>query len=120
MKRRDFLRLGPAGIVLPSLINGFTLKAFAESPLVSALTQAPTETDHVLVLIQLNGGNDGLNTVIPFDQYDNLANARSNILIPRNKILKLNGGGNAGFHPAMTGLQTLFNEEKLQIIQSVG
>lgn len=121
MKRREFLRnLGPAGIVLPSLINGFTLKAFAESPLVSALTQAPTETDHVLVLIQLNGGNDGLNTVIPFDQYDNLANARSNILIPRNKILKLSGGGTSGFHPSMEGLQTLFNEEKLQVIQSVG
>ena len=68
MKRREFLQtLGPAGIVFPALINGLTFKAFAESPLVSALTQAPTETDHVLVIIQLNGGNDGLNTVIPFD-----------------------------------------------------
>ncbi len=60
MKRRDFLQaIGPAGIVFPALINGFSFKAFAESPLVSALTQAPTETDHVLVIIQLNGGNDG-------------------------------------------------------------
>ncbi len=121
MKRRDFLRnLAPAGIVFPSLLNGFTVKAFAESPLVASLTQAPTETDHVLVIIQLNGGNDGLNTVIPFDQYDRLANARSNILLPRNKILKLDGTTFTGLHPTMTGLQTLFNEEKLQIIQSVG
>ena len=121
MKRREFLQtLGPAGIVFPALINGLTFKAFAESPLVSALTQAPTETDHVLVIIQLNGGNDGLNTVIPFDQYDKLANARSNIILPQNKLLKLNGTSFTGLHPSMTGLQTLFNEEKLQIIQSVG
>ena len=121
MKRRDFIRSSaPAGIVFPALINGFTFKAFAESPLVSALTQAPTETDHVLVIIQLNGGNDGLNMVIPIDQYDNLAIARSNIILPKNKILKLNGTSFTGLHPSMTGLQTLFNQEKLQIIQSVG
>jgi len=121
MKRRDFIRsTAPAGIVFPALINGFTFKAFAESPLVSSLTQAPTETDHVLVIIQLNGGNDGLNMVIPMDQYDNLANARSNIILPKNKILKLNGTSFTGLHPSMTGLQTLFNQEKLQIIQSVG
>ena len=121
MKRRDFIRsTAPAGIIFPALINGFTFKAFAESPLVSALTQAPTETDHVLVIIQLNGGNDGLNMVIPIDQYDNLAIARSNIILPKNKILKLNGTSFTGLHPSMTGLQTLFNQEKLQIIQSVG
>ncbi len=121
MKRRDFIRnTAPAGIVFPALINGFTFKAFAESPLISALTQAPTETDHVLVIIQLNGGNDGLNMVIPMDQYDNLANARSNIILPKNKILKLNGTSFTGLHPSMTGMQTLFNQEKLQIIQSVG
>jgi len=121
MKRRDFIRRSaPAGIVFPALINGFTFKAFAESPLVSALTQAPTETDHVLVIVQLNGGNDGLNMVIPIDQYDNLTNARSNIIIPRNKILKLNGTSFTGLHPSMTGLQTMFNDEKLKIVQSVG
>ncbi len=121
MRRRDFIRrTAPAGIIFPALINGFTFKAFAESPLISALTQAPTETDHVLVIIQLNGGNDGLNMVIPFDQYDNLSNARSNIIIPRSKILKLDGTSYTGLHPSMKGLQTLFNEEKLNIIQSVG
>jgi uncharacterized protein (DUF1501 family) len=121
VKRRDFIRsTAPAGIVFPALINGFTFKAFAESPLVSALTQAPTETDHVLVIIQLNGGNDGLNMVIPLDQYDNLAIARSNIILPKEKILKLNGTSFTGLHPSMSGLQTLFNQEKLQIIQSVG
>ena len=121
MRRRDFLgKALPAGIVLPSLINGFTFKAFGESPLISALTAATTETDHVLVLIQLNGGNDGLNMVVPLDQYDNLANARSNIILPQSKILSLDGTSHTGLHPAMTGLQSLFNDGKLKIMQSVG
>ena len=67
MKRRDFLTKAiPAGVVLPSLINGFSVKAFGASTLLSALTSAQVETDHVFVIIQLNGGNDGLNTFIPF------------------------------------------------------
>lgn len=110
----------PAGIVLPALINGFSFTALGESPLLTALTAATTETDHVLVLIQLNGGNDGLNMVIPLDQYDNLANARSNIILPQSKILTLNGTTQTGLHPAMTGLQSLFNDGKLKLIQSVG
>ncbi len=121
MKRRNFLGTAiPAGVMLPALINGFTFKAFGASPLMSAILSAPTQTDHVLVLIQLNGGNDGLNMVIPLDQYDNLANARTNIIIGQDKILKLNGITKTGLHPAMTGLQSLYNEGKLQIIQSVG
>lgn len=46
-------------------------------------------TDRVLELVQLNGGNDGLNMVIPIDQYSALANARNNILIPQASVLKL-------------------------------
>ncbi|RZL59497.1 MAG: hypothetical protein EOO93_15700, partial [Pedobacter sp.] len=71
MKRREFLtKAMPAGVVLPSLIGGFSLKAFGASSLLSAITAANQETDHVLVIIQLNGGNDGLNMILPLDQYD--------------------------------------------------
>jgi uncharacterized protein (DUF1501 family) len=121
MKRRDFLaKAVPAGIVMPALINGYAFKAFGASPLMSALTAAPTETDHVLVIIQMTGGNDGLNMVVPLDQYGNLANARSNIILPQNKILALDGTTMTGLHPAMTGMQSLFNDGKLKIVQSVG
>lgn len=120
MKRRDFLgKTLPAGVLLPSLINGFSLKAFGSSSLLAAMTGAAEETDHVLVIIQLNGGNDGLNMVIPLDSYDNLALARPNIILPQNKIIKL-GQYNTGIHPKMTGLGRLYEEEKVQIIQSVG
>src|SRR5476651_1502600 len=121
MKRRDFLRTAiPAGVVLPALLSGFTFEAFGASPMLSALTGITENTDHVLVLVQMTGGNDGLNMVIPLDQYDNLVNARSNIIIPKSKILTLDGTSYTGLHPAMTGLQSLFNEGKLKIVQSVG
>lgn len=120
MKRRDFLiKTIPAAIV-PSLINGYSVRAMGPSPMLDAMMNMATETDHVLVIIQLNGGNDGLNMVIPRDTYSAYYNARTNIAIPENKILALNGNAKTGLHPAMTGMQTLYNEGKLSIIQSVG
>lgn len=122
MKRRDFVRHTlPATITLPSILGGFSVKAFTDDhPLVQALLGSNTETDKVLVLVQLNGGNDGLNTVIPIEYYGNYYNARKNIAIPQNKILTLNGNSKTGIHPSMTGFQNLFNDGKLAIIQSVG
>lgn len=111
----------PATITMPALLNGFSVKAFTRtSPLVQALMGTTTETDKVLVLIQLNGGNDGLNMVIPLEFYGNYLNARQNIAIPQNKVLALNGTAKTGLHPSMTGLQTLYNEGKLSIVQAVG
>jgi uncharacterized protein (DUF1501 family) len=122
MKRRNFLKRSiPAATFLPAYINGMAVRAFgAESSLMQQLALPPIETDHVLVIVQLTGGNDGLNTVIPISTYDNYYNARQNIAIPTNKILKLNGYDNAGLNPAMTGMQTLYNEDKLTILQAVG
>ena len=55
MKRREFFQKGlPATALLPGLINGYSVRAFADdSPLVQALMQGITDTDHVLVIIQL-------------------------------------------------------------------
>ncbi|MFM2206996.1 MAG: hypothetical protein RL213_971 [Bacteroidota bacterium] len=118
MKRRTFLEQVAAATVLPSLINGFSFRTFAQSPLMNALA-ASTVDDHVLVLIQLNGGNDGLNTVIPLDQYGNLSAARSNILIPSNQVLPLTGTNLTGFHPAMNGMRQLYDSGNLSVIQGV-
>ncbi|NBX80530.1 MAG: DUF1501 domain-containing protein, partial [Flavobacteriales bacterium] len=77
-----------------------------------------TGEDRVLVLIRLNGGNDGLNTLIPLDQYSKLTIQRPNILIPENQLLSLTADN--ALHPSMTGMKNMFNDGKLSIIQNVG
>ena len=120
MKRREFLGKS-AAVTLPALIGGYSVKALNEnSPLVQALMGTGTDTDHVLVIVQLSGGNDGLNMVIPISTYSLYNAARTNIAIPENRILPLNGYANTGLHPSMTGLQTMYNDTKLKVIQAVG
>src|SRR5213083_715856 len=111
MKRRDFLKHSiPAATLLPAIIDGYSVKAFTgNSPLLLALLNPTIYTDHVLVIVQLSGGNDGLNMVIPVENYSNYFNARSNIAIPQNRVLALTGTNKTGFHPAMTGLQSIYN-----------
>jgi len=62
MKRRDFLQKAITASALPLFINGFPIQTLADNPIIQYLGKAGAE-DRVLVLIQLNGGNDGLNTV---------------------------------------------------------
>src|SRR5688500_2529186 len=119
MKRRDFFRTTLPAAVLPGIINGFSLKSFAADSPLSQLLGGGTDTDHVLVIVQLQGGNDGLNMVIPRDQYSKYFNARSNVAIAENRILPLNGKDKTGLHPSMDGLQKMYNEETLAIVQSV-
>jgi uncharacterized protein (DUF1501 family) len=120
MKRRDFLRNTSTGVLLPSLVGGMSFRAFgAESHIMQSLLAPPvTETDHVFVIIQLNGGNDGLNMVVPIENFNSYVNARQNIYIPENKLLPLNG--KSGLHPAMTGLHSLYDKGQLSVVQSVG
>ncbi len=118
MQRRKFLKLGIQSTVIPSLFTGISAKAFGNASLLNTLSAV--DNDHVLVLIQLAGGNDGLNTIIPVEIYGRYSAVRSNIAIPQASVLPLQNYDKAGFHPALTGLQTLFNEEKLTAIQSVG
>ena len=120
MKRKEFLQKAATAGILPFFINGFNVKMHGATPMLQAIAEAAAKNGRVFVLIQLNGGNDGLNTIIPIDQYSNLSNARSNILIQQSKVLALNGSSTTGMHPAMTGLNTMFNDGKVSIIQSVG
>lgn len=118
MKRRSFFKNTISSVVLPSFINGFSIKAMASSPFFDAINNS-ADTDHVLVLVQLSGGNDGLNTVIPLEFYDAYHTARTNIAIPQDKVLSLNGYDKAGLHPAMTQLQQLYGDGKMSLIQAV-
>jgi uncharacterized protein (DUF1501 family) len=121
MNRRDFLAAS-SSFLLPMTLNGMGIKAFNEnSALVQSLRHTvAANTDRILVMINMIGGNDGLNMVIPLDQYSAYNNLRSNIAIPQTSVLGLTGMPETGLHPAMTGLQNMYNDGKLSIIHSVG
>lgn len=116
MDRRKFIQYSSATAALPFFFQGQWLRAVAGHPASDLLSTY--NTGRKLVLIQLDGGNDGLNMVIPISQYDNLANARRNILVDQAQILKLTN--ETGLHPAMPELTNLYKEGKVQIIQGVG
>lgn len=115
MNRRNFLKNTATAA---TMIGGHTIYADTSNPMVQALMEMMINTDRVLIIIQQNGGNDGLNTIFPFDQYDNLKAARTNMLMPVTSILKLND--KTGIHPAMEGVYNLFKDGKAGVIQSVG
>lgn len=104
-----------AAVTVPVLLSGMTVNAMAKSSIFNAIND---DSDRVLVLIQLNGGNDGLSMLMPINQYDNLANARANIIIPENNYLTIDN--DLGLHPVMTGMKGLYDEGKMTIVQSVG
>lgn len=114
MKRRDFLKMSSLA-AMATTVNGISVKAFGEE----GLFKTRNSNGNILVIIQLSGGNDGLNTVIPLDKYSELSNARSNILINQADVLPLTGQANTGFHPSMSKMQQLFNDGKMNIIQGV-
>jgi uncharacterized protein (DUF1501 family) len=115
MKRRDFLKNASlASLSLPFISNGFSMQAISKE----LFEYSKNAEDRVLVLIRMNGGNDGLNMVFPVDQYANLMIQRPNILIPQNQLLPLTS--DVALHPKMTGMQDMFNNGKLSVIQNVG
>ncbi len=115
MKRRDFVKsLALASAGTPILLNDMQLQSIGKD----LFTVAKNAEDRVLVIIRLNGGNDGINTVIPRDQYSNLTIQRNNVLIPEANVLPLTT--DVGLHPVMTGMQDMFNSGKLGIVQNVG
>ena len=118
MRRRKFLKNTASGLVLPTIAGGIGFKTLEMTNIAQALQMA-NESDKVIVMINLSGGNDGLNTVIPLDQMSSLSNARSNVLIQESHILKLDGT-DVGLHPAMTEMKEMYDEGKLSIVQNVG
>jgi uncharacterized protein (DUF1501 family) len=118
MNRRRFLQKAAPLVAVPFFGNSMVASVVRLSANDAALLQAGASNDRVLVVIQLNGGNDGLNTVFPLDQYSRLAAARPNIIVPDTSILPL-GSFQTGLHPVMTGLKSLYDEKRLTVVQGV-
>ncbi|MEN7549552.1 DUF1501 domain-containing protein [Rapidithrix thailandica] len=110
--RRRFLKNSALATAGASLIPGF-LKAFERQQ----LSPAPHEREKILVVVQLSGGNDGLNTVIPY-RNDIYYRSRPNIALPKEKVLNLNG--EQGLHPSLLPLKRLYDQGWLSILNEVG
>ncbi len=123
MKRRTFIqRLAATGIVLPVTMGFPRVRAFAKAPSGSPFMRIMSATnDNVLVMIRLAGGNDGLNTVVPFEN-DVYYNSRTgdDLAIARDTVVRLSDSGTLGLHPGLAALAPLYQERKVSIIQNVG
>lgn len=110
MNRRNFLQksmIATAGsVLLPNILHA---QGGSES--------ATLEGRRNLVLIHLSGGNDGLNTIVPYEN-DVYYKLRPNIAIPKKEVIKL--GSDQGFNPALAALRPLFENGQMSILNNVG
>lgn len=100
-----------------SLISLAPTVPFFLTNLGQANTAAKKHQERVLVVIQLSGGNDGINTVVPYRD-DGYAKHRKELRLPEQRLLKVSDS--AGLHPAMQGAADLLEDGRLAIVQGVG
>ncbi|MEM1211836.1 MAG: DUF1501 domain-containing protein [Planctomycetota bacterium] len=97
---------------------GRTGSALADTTM--RLSSTPGGVDHrVLVVIQLSGGNDGLNTVVPFGD-DNYHRARPHLNVTEGEAIKLVGVDGIGLHPTLSPIGELIDTGQAAILQGVG
>ena len=117
MKRRDFIHKLSHAAASPFVLPPFVSDLRFAHP--NSILNNTAQQGNIIVLIKLNGGNDGLNTVIPLDQYAPLRNARPHVILPENRIISL-GDHDLGLHPSLTNFKSLYDEGRMKIIQNVG
>ena len=120
MQRRKFLKASTF-LSAPILFKGIPVFAAnsLESETLNTLARSTANCGKILVIVQMNGGNDGLNTVFPLDQWSNLYNARANILMNQSSVLPLNNNIATGLHPSMPEMQTMYNNGDIMLVQGV-
>ena len=126
MKRRNFLKKMPLLAGASLTLNNIPVRAMTEQSHFLRLAEQ-SNNDKVLVILQLHGGNDGLNAIIPIEQYDLYYNRRANIAIPKqNSVRKLievdrtlPDADQIGFHPDMIGAKDLYDRGRMAVVQGV-
>jgi uncharacterized protein (DUF1501 family) len=112
LSRRSFLKTSSL-VALGSTVPGFVSRTAAQA----AVASQAGARDTILVVVQLTGGNDGLNTAIPFRD-ENYRRLRPTLAQPEAQVRRLNDS--VALHPSMTGLADLLQDNSLCVVQGVG
>lgn len=115
VSRRDMIKRG--GMIAVGLVAPRWLATVAQADMVKLGTGGKLDKDTVLVVCQLSGGNDGLNTFIPYAN-KTYYQMRPTVGIPEAQVVKLNE--QMGLNPALAPLESLFKKGQVAIVQNVG
>jgi uncharacterized protein (DUF1501 family) len=114
LSRREVLRLGTSSL----LACGTSVPLFLARTARAVAAEPRTKSKgRILVVVQLDGGNDGLNTVVPYKD-DAYRKARPRLQLAEKAVLKVDD--RVGFHPALAGFAKLLENRQLAVVQSVG
>src|SRR5687768_15160110 len=113
--RRDFLK--STAIIAVGAAAPPWLASIAKADMLKLSKGGVLDPDNILVVCQLSGGNDGLNTIIPYTD-SVYYSARPSLAVPEAQVLKLNES--LGLHPNLGGFEKLYKAGKLAIVQNVG
>jgi uncharacterized protein (DUF1501 family) len=124
MKRRNFIKKLSLA-TLPFTLGGIPIRLMAENSLTRMAEQSTN--DRVLIILQLHGGNDGLNSIIPVEAYDLYYRWRANIAIPAKNSLRkmilldstLPSDEQVGLHPDMIAMKDLYDRGRMAVVQGV-
>src|ERR1700730_1012131 len=119
--RRSLINRGAllvtAGILAPSFITRTAMALDGPSSALGPVTLDPTRKNKILIVLQLSGGNDGINTLIPFTD-PNYAKLRPTLGVAASDVLLLTDS--VGLNPNLAKFKTLYDQGKLAVVQGVG
>lgn len=125
MNRRKFLKNSIPATAAPLVLNNIPLSPFVTSNMLNSFNC--DTSDRALVVVFMMGGNDGLNTLVPMNQYSKYRNYRPSIYVPEsgsNSYIELDSSlpdaQKIGLHPVMTPFKSLYDDGKAHIVQNVG
>jgi len=121
MKRRNFLKLTAPTVAAPFVLGNMSLTALGENEL--PIDPCALATDRAIIVIKLGGGTDGINLVVPINQYDTYAGLRPTIKHELSELIQLDptmaSADQVGLHSGMQKFKDLYDSGKFHIVQGV-
>jgi uncharacterized protein (DUF1501 family) len=119
LNRRSFLKRGVTFVALSLASRHMMMQVNPSTDSVFGQASSEAGSDKLLVIVQLSGGNDGLNTVVPYGDgiyYD----SRPNLAVPESDVLVLDDQAGLGFNPNLQNFKQFYDDGKMAIINGVG